>query len=421
MTDSAKLVKSNKLNKKSKMDNINEILMSTTIHGVPKLIKNQHKLLKLIWLICICMSVCGMGFFLTKSLINYFQYEVITNINVYRDKVAQFPAVTFCIHSTRDTTLDKILISCKFNTLSCNETDFEHYFSDIADEACFRFNSGRNKLKKRVKIRNISRNDPKTGLNIIFFNPFNYQDELVKAFLYIHNHSYYFTRDYVYNIDNGVELPSGRILVSIEREFTEKLGKPYNDCVKPKSYMEMSLYFQRLIKSNMTYSQKDCVDLCVADFMKSNCFISKAAPINRSEIECFEKLYFMFLSGGSVVPEKCFLDCPLECDYIKYDIVPNYIGKITDKHIPGNLTKKMAQMNLTSEDLKKNGVYVSVYFNSLEYKVIYQLPKTQLFDLVSNIGGMTGLFIGTSFLSIVEIFEFLFFLGFNFLKKIKII
>jgi len=40
--------------------------------------------------------------------------------------------------------------------------------------------------------------------------------------------------------------------------------------------------------------------------------------------------------------------------------------------------------------------------------LISNKPKTELFTIISNIGGTLGLFLGISFLSFIEIFEILF-------------
>ena len=47
------------------------------------------------------------------------------------------------------------------------------------------------------------------------------------------------------------------------------------------------------------------------------------------------------------------------------------------------------------------------HFKNLEYTSIEQLAKMSLSDLISNIGGNLGLFIGISFLSFAEIIEIL--------------
>jgi hypothetical protein len=48
-----------------------------------------------------------------------------------------------------------------------------------------------------------------------------------------------------------------------------------------------------------------------------------------------------------------------------------------------------------------------VYYQSLKYTSITQIPKTKVFDLISNLGGTLGLFIGVSFVTLFEFGELL--------------
>jgi hypothetical protein len=48
-----------------------------------------------------------------------------------------------------------------------------------------------------------------------------------------------------------------------------------------------------------------------------------------------------------------------------------------------------------------------VYYDDLKYTLITQQPKLELFGLISNIGGSLGLFLGFTFISLLEIFEVL--------------
>jgi hypothetical protein len=50
----------------------------------------------------------------------------------------------------------------------------------------------------------------------------------------------------------------------------------------------------------------------------------------------------------------------------------------------------------------------NVYYADSTYTTITELAKQEFLDLISNIGGNLGLFIGISFLSFAEIFELLF-------------
>lgn len=48
-----------------------------------------------------------------------------------------------------------------------------------------------------------------------------------------------------------------------------------------------------------------------------------------------------------------------------------------------------------------------VYYKDLGYQQYDEVEKTTLPDLVANIGGLLGLFLGMSFLSFVELFDIL--------------
>ena len=50
----------------------------------------------------------------------------------------------------------------------------------------------------------------------------------------------------------------------------------------------------------------------------------------------------------------------------------------------------------------------NIFYDSLSYKTIEESAKTGWIDLISNIGGTLGLFLGISLLSFGEILEILF-------------
>ena len=64
--------------------------------------------------------------------------------------------------------------------------------------------------------------------------------------------------------------------------------------------------------------------------------------------------------------------------------------------------------NMTRGDLKESILFLNIYYDDLSYTKIDQNPKMLTVDLVSNMGGLLGLFIGISFLSFGELFEVFF-------------
>jgi len=57
------------------------------------------------------------------------------------------------------------------------------------------------------------------------------------------------------------------------------------------------------------------------------------------------------------------------------------------------------------DTLRQYVLSVCVYYDDLEYIIIKKSPKIELLDLISSIGGIMGIFLGTSFLSFIEIID----------------
>ena len=94
----------------------------------------------------------------------------------------------------------------------------------------------------------------------------------------------------------------------------------------------------------------------------------------------FINIYLKIIQNGL----DCYSECPEECDSIKYETLHTF-------------TKSSSNIN--------NLVVFNIFYPSLYYTVIDQIPKMNSFDFISNLGGNFGLFIGISFLSFAEFIE----------------
>ncbi|XP_021340130.1 acid-sensing ion channel 1-like [Mizuhopecten yessoensis] len=63
--------------------------------------------------------------------------------------------------------------------------------------------------------------------------------------------------------------------------------------------------------------------------------------------------------------------------------------------------------NFSVESVIDNFLGVNIYFEDVNYEVITESAKYDEFQLLSNIGGTLGLFVGASVLSFVEIIQML--------------
>ena len=126
----------------------------------------------------------------------------------------------------------------------------------------------------------------------------------------------------------------------------------------------------------------------------------------------------------------CGKHCPLECDSVEYEMfttVSQYPSVPHAKNLLGETnevndklkSKYPREYNITYEDLRNSMIAFNVFYKNLEYTRITEIPKLERVDLVANIGGLLGLFIGLSFLSFGELIEIFFEINFILFEKFK--
>jgi hypothetical protein len=233
---------------------------------------------------------------------------------------------------------------------------------------------------------NKSINDIVDGLRIIIHNDSN-------------DPQYYFGQSNIgFNIPR--EYNNGII---IKRVFSTKLGNPYNNCLnnlKSLNSFNSELYKYIIKSTNFSYTQYDCFSYCMGrEFYKylnyskiDYLYNAYLDAISIGKDENLGSIYYSLIRGE--VNTKCSAECPLECDSISYEITNSFTTVISDQF----------QLLFPNKSLN-NSVIFNIYFEDLSFTMISQMAKTDIWDLVSNIGGNSGLFIGISFLSFAEIIE----------------
>ena len=140
---SKKAIKYEKIKEKTK-----ELLLTTTIHGIQNIAKSSHAPVKIIWFFCLMISSGYCAYLMSISFINFFEYDVITNINTIYEQQSEFPAVSFCsLYGPLNSTS---ILKCQFNLIDCSL--YIETFNGSSLGKCFRFNSGTNKYNQKVDI-----------------------------------------------------------------------------------------------------------------------------------------------------------------------------------------------------------------------------------------------------------------------------
>jgi hypothetical protein len=70
------------ISKKEIVNSIKETLESSSIHALPNIIRNRYFTIKFVWVACFLASAAVCGFFIFQSISDYFNYEVVTQIEV---------------------------------------------------------------------------------------------------------------------------------------------------------------------------------------------------------------------------------------------------------------------------------------------------------------------------------------------------
>jgi acid-sensing ion channel, other len=157
-------------------------------------------------------------------------------------------------------------------------------------------------------------------------------------------------------------------------------------------------YFEneRKLKFFNKYSMQNCIHECLSNASLEICNCVQYFQIRDQkstlcfgidDIVCFEKVLSVINDVTSDAFKFC--DCLPSCNHIdyKFDVI---LQKLKESSV---------ERNVTSSSL-------SIYFASDEFVVLKRHESFGAVTLVSNIGGLLGLFLGVSILSVVEIFYY---------------
>ncbi len=210
-----------------------EIFQQSSAHGIPNIIKNSNLVTKLIWLLSVLISTCALIWFLCNTILDYFEYPVVTSINTNYESPTEFPTITICSKYWSDDFSNKnlkdLLLECVYARQSCQinmDNHFERYYDDLMSY-CFRFNSGRNMSGHSIPIKNALIGGFDEGLWITW-------QTIGHLAIWIHDINNAPKNHYENNRDGFINFAS----MGLETEFAfekisdYKLGYPYNKCLE---------------------------------------------------------------------------------------------------------------------------------------------------------------------------------------------
>lgn len=199
----------------------------------------------------------------------------------------------------------------------------------------------------------------------------------------------------------------------IAKTVRNQIPQPYSQCV-PNENINTNLS-REMNRLGMAYSRKNCFVLCVqmVNIQQHGCYdmrfprIFNALPCNKKWD--FEKLQL----GVDLDNNPCDSVCPIECVTTKYDIAVSHLdlysygSYINNKHAD-YVASLFGTTNVTYEAYLKMQAGVNIKFTELKYTQIEESVAMSVYDLIGNVGGILGLFIGFALMVIVGFIEIIY-------------
>lgn len=168
-----------------------------------------------------------------------------------------------------------------------------------------------------------------------------------------------------------------------------KLPKPYTQCqsdITP----DMSPLVKDILESGKTYHQELCFDTCTYNY-----FNEESTARNMTLYDFKNTISFSAV-------QKCSHLCPMECEKITYELTSSTY--VLSETFLQNMNKAYKIPAVPLE----NFFEVNFCLVDRTYVETTQIAKVTPTDFVSNSGGLLGLFLGLSFISVHHFLLFLY-------------
>jgi hypothetical protein len=75
---------------------LHDLLLTSTSHGLPNALRTPHISMRVMWSLCFLVSMSVCSYLIIKSVLAFFEYEVITKVRVVNEFQSEFPRILIC-------------------------------------------------------------------------------------------------------------------------------------------------------------------------------------------------------------------------------------------------------------------------------------------------------------------------------------
>ncbi|XP_078581896.1 acid-sensing ion channel 4-B-like [Branchiostoma floridae x Branchiostoma japonicum] len=424
---------------KEPVDLEEDFASSTSLHGFNRAMVAPNRFLRYMWILAILASNGAFAYMFVAMLQDYFQYNTITDMTLEFEDEVTFPAVSICNFNRVD--LDKATmaemeyLSPMLYGSSMDETALRDFLDLPAVNSTGTSNTTTPstvsmEIQWSIALSRGSSATPRishipsacTGtatLNGDRNSPFK---QTAEGTGFPSSNGLHLVLDVMDQYSTESAMGQGHGEVGIRVLLHDQSEPPVMDsqasAIAPGKHSFMAVrqtqYHNHVppwgkcaelqLRHYDTYSLPACQLECRSGHVEQACqctpyFLPGTAPPcdPKTIYQCVHRVLNQLVSGEL----RC--DCPIPCTMTKYGSAVTYSG------YPNRITKKIYNnaFNLTPDYIRENGIVLDVYYDTLNYQKISQLKAVDSGQLASNMGGMMGLFIGASVMTILEVAEYL--------------
>eukprot|EP00058_Branchiostoma_floridae_P006647 XP_002592135.1 hypothetical protein BRAFLDRAFT_85006 [Branchiostoma floridae] len=188
--------------------------------------------------------------------------------------------------------------------------------------------------------------------------------------------------------------PGFHTFVAIRKEVITTLPAPYGNCQQKGNQEHYS-----------EYSLSACRIECETQHVIQECGCRLVEMPGTRWPVCTPERYQCAYEKLVRVTEGDLCACRSPCHNVKYNVKLS-----TLKLRPRSVAKVLSNnsfINMSDKEIHDNIAVLNVYYEALNYESIVQIPAIETEGLLGDLGGQMGLFLGASFLTLVEVFEYL--------------
>ncbi|XP_022797294.1 amiloride-sensitive sodium channel subunit alpha-like [Stylophora pistillata] len=294
---------------------------------------------------------------------------------------------------------EDLVFECSFRGYDCrNYSRYWRHFWDHRYGNCFTFNGGTDDDGEGQKVMISHITGPAGGLKLnLFIEQSQYIAELsdtAGARVVIHDQGQIpFPNNEGYNV-----LPSRSTSFGLTRKVIERVD-PFGNgsCQSEKSLNRNNMYAK---KFNVSYSRQACLDSCQAEKQVEECGCASGQFPSHSDI-CNLKNSTTVMSGSVVLSQVFEIQFMATLSMAQYPAY--YFEAILESRVKEKTTIYKELYN--GFNLNENFAQVKIFYEQLNYQKVSERISYKGVNLVADIGGQLGLWIGISVLTCCEFLE----------------